>query len=89
VPNSAVDHIQWIGYLAGLLTALAYIPQLKKVWATKSADDISLHMMLVLSLGLGLWIVFGLFRGEIPIVVANAVSLTLALGIVALKLKYG
>jgi MtN3 and saliva related transmembrane protein len=89
VPDSAVDHIQWIGYLAGLLTALAYIPQLKKVWVTKSADDISLRMMLVLSLGLALWIVFGLFRGEIPIVVANAVSLTLALGIVAIKLKYG
>jgi MtN3 and saliva related transmembrane protein len=84
-----MDYVAWIGYLAGILTTLAYLPQLTKVWATRSTEDISLRMMLVLSAGLSLWIAFGILRGEIPIVIANSVSLALALAIVALKLRYG
>lgn len=84
-----MDYVAWIGYLAGILTTLAYLPQLTKVWTTKSTEDISLRMMLVLSAGLSLWIAFGILRGEIPIVIANSVSLMLALAIVLLKLRYG
>ena len=84
-----MDFIPWIGYFAGALTALAYLPQLKKIWTSRSADDISLHMMLVLATGLALWIVFGILRDEVPVIVANAVSLALALAIVGLKLRYG
>jgi MtN3 and saliva related transmembrane protein len=87
--QASMDYVAWIGYLAGILTTLAYLPQLTKVWATKSTEDISLRMMLVLSAGLSLWIAFGILRGEIPIVAANSVSLMLALAIVLLKLRYG
>jgi MtN3 and saliva related transmembrane protein len=84
-----MNYVPWIGYLAGILTAISYFPQLKKVWVTRSAEDISMHMMLVLGAGLTLWIVFGILRGEIPIILANGVSLALALAIVGLKLKFG
>ena len=84
-----MEYVAWIGYLAGILTTLAYLPQLTKVWATKSTEDISLRMMLVLSAGLSPWIAFGILRGEIPIVIANSVSLALALSIAVLKLRYG
>lgn len=82
-------YIPWIGYLAGLLTALAYLPQLKKIWITKSTEDISLRMMSVLAAGLALWIVYGIARNEVPIIIANGVSLTLALAIIGLKLRFG
>jgi MtN3 and saliva related transmembrane protein len=84
-----MDYVAWTGYLAGILTTLAYLPQLTKACATRSTADISLRMMLVLSAGLSLWIVFGVLRGEIPIVIANSASLALALTIVVLKLRYG
>jgi len=48
-----------------------------------------MHMMLVLAAGLTLWIVFGILRGEIPIILANGVSLALASAIVGLKLRFG
>jgi MtN3 and saliva related transmembrane protein len=84
-----MNYVPWIGYLAGILTAISYFPQLKKVWVTRSAEDISMRMMLVLAAGLTLWIVFGILRGEIPIILMNGVSLALASAIVGLKLRLG
>jgi MtN3 and saliva related transmembrane protein len=84
-----MDYIAWIGYAAGILTTLAYLPQVKKVWSTRSAEDISYRMMFTLAAGLFLWMLFGFMRGEWPIILANAVSFLLALTIVSLKVKFG
>jgi MtN3 and saliva related transmembrane protein len=66
---------QLIGYAAALCTTGAYIPQVLRVWRTRSTRDISLKMFLVLVTGLTLWLTFGILKGELPIIVANGHAL--------------
>ena len=81
--------MEWLGYVAGFLTAVAYIPQVWKVWSDRSTDDISLKMILVLSTGLALWCVYGIAVGQWPIIIANAVSVALTLSVAVAKLRFG
>jgi MtN3 and saliva related transmembrane protein len=61
--------------------------QLKKCWETGSAGDLSLRMLLLHSTGVALWIGYGVFRGDWVIIISNAVSLVLLLGILYFKLR--
>jgi MtN3 and saliva related transmembrane protein len=83
---------QWpldlIGSAAALSTTVSFLPQIFRVWQRKSARDISLTMFLLFSFGLACWLVYGIGIGSLPIIVANVVTLTLALAILALKLRY-
>ena len=78
-----------IGYLAAALTTAAFIPQAWLTWKTKRADGVSLGMYSIFTLGVALWLVYGLVIGAWPIVVANAITLALALFILVMKLRYG
>ena len=78
----------WIGYAAAFCTTSAYVPQVLRVWRTRSTRDISLRMFLVLVTGLSLWLTYGLTKGELPIVIANGITLTLAGTILFFKLRY-
>lgn len=80
--------IDLVGIIAGVLTTIAFFPQLLKIWKSKSARDVSLVMMITFSLGVFLWIVYGLAIGAMPIIAANVVTLTLALLILFLKIRY-
>jgi MtN3 and saliva related transmembrane protein len=77
-----------IGSVAAVCTTLSFLPQLLRVWRRKSAQDISLSMFLLFSFGVACWLVYGIGLGSAPIIAANAVTLTLALAILALKLRY-
>lgn len=76
-----------IGFGAAVFTTVSYIPQLQKCWKTGSAGDLSLYMYLVLSAGLGLWIVYGFIQADLVIVAANAVSLALLACIIGFKIR--
>lgn len=78
----------YLGYLAGTLTTIAFVPQLVKIWRSKSADDVSLAMFLIFTTGVTLWLLYGLLIGAWPVIVANAVTLVLACAILVLKLRY-
>jgi MtN3 and saliva related transmembrane protein len=78
----------WIGSTAATCTTISFLPQLIRVWRRKSAQDISLAMFLLFSFGLACWLIYGLGIGSVPIVVANIITLTLALAILVLKLRY-
>jgi MtN3 and saliva related transmembrane protein len=78
-----------LGFLAGTLTTLAFVPQVIRTWRTGSANDLSLGMLLVFNLGVGLWLVYGLALGAAPIVAANAVTLPLSGSLLVLKLAGG
>jgi MtN3 and saliva related transmembrane protein len=77
-----------LGTAAGALTTLAFIPQVVKAWRTRSTHDISLVMFLMFSTGVALWLVYGIRVGSWPIVIANGVTLALALTVLFLKLRY-
>jgi MtN3 and saliva related transmembrane protein len=84
-----MDTAQWVGLVAGLLTTFAFVPQVLKIWRTKSAKDISLRTYLALTAGVVLWLVYGILKQELPIVLWNAVTLVLASAILAMKLRFG
>lgn len=77
-----------LGMIAGTLTTAAFVPQVVKIWRTRSTHDISLGMFALFSSGLVLWLVYGVVIGSLPIVVSNIVTLALALTILYFKLRY-
>ncbi len=77
-----------IGLLAGTLTTIAFLPQVIKTWKTKSTKDISLGMFLTFCTGVLLWIIYGTLVKDIPVVIANIATLSLASTILWFKLKY-
>lgn len=74
-----------VGLLAGALTTLAFVPQVLKIWKSKQANDISLATFAIFSSGVALWLVYGLRIASWPIILANSVTLALALLILILK----
>ena len=73
-----------IGLGAAGLTTAAFLPQVIKIWRTRRTRDISFGMFLVLCL----WLVYGILRDDLPLILANAVTLVLAGTILVFKLKY-
>ena len=78
-----------IGLAAGLLTTLSLVPQVMKIWKSRSAKDVSRKMFIAFCLGVALWLVYGVVKGDIPMMIWNSVSLALALSILGMKLKFG
>lgn len=83
-----MDWAPILGYFAATLTTLAFVPQVTKIWKSRSAKDISLAMFLVFSLGVFCWLIYGLLIDSRPMILANSVTLALALSILAMKLKF-
>lgn len=78
-----------LGTIAGVLTTVAFVPQVWGVWKTRSTRDISLGMYLVFTIGVGFWLAYGLVLGAWPIIVANLVTLILTGTVLVLKLRHG
>jgi MtN3 and saliva related transmembrane protein len=79
--------VPWIGAGAAVLTSLSYIPQVQKAWPRGSTSDLSLKMLVALTLGLVLWIGYGLLRGDWVIVVANSAGAALSGSVLAFKIR--
>ena len=77
-----------VGFAAAFLTTVAFVPQVLKIWRTRSAKDVSLGMYALFSLGVALWLVYGLLLQAWPIVIANCITLALASAILVMKLRY-
>ena len=78
-----------IGLAAACCTTAAFVPQLLRSVRTRRLDDISLGMYVVMVTGNGLWLTYGFFRRDLPLVLANGVTLTFTLTILVLKLRSG
>ncbi len=83
-----MDAITVLGLVAGALTTAAFVPQLAKTLRSRSAADLSLAMYIVITLGVSLWLIYGILIASAPIIIANIVTLVIALTILILKLKY-
>lgn len=77
-----------IGLVAGVCTTAALVPQAVRVWRLKRADEIALSTFLLIAFGTAIWVVYGFLISSVPVILANAVTLVLALSIVGLKLTY-
>jgi MtN3 and saliva related transmembrane protein len=78
-----------LGLCAGTLTTAAFIPQVYRLWRTRSTQDISLPMVLIFIAGVVLWLIYGLWAGALAIIVANLVTLLLWFIILGLKWRHG
>jgi MtN3 and saliva related transmembrane protein len=84
-----VDEVTTLGLIAGTLTTIAFIPQIAKAWRSKSTGDLSWGMVTTFSTGVLLWLIYGIWIDSLPVILANAVTLLLQAGIIALKIRYG
>ena len=78
-----------LGYLAGALTTIAFVPQVVRIVRTRSAYDISWWLFGILALGSMLWLWYGIRLASLPLIATNVVTLTLQLAIFWLKWRYG
>lgn len=80
--------INLLGLTAGVFSTIAFLPQLIKIIKSRSTKDISLLMYIVISIGILLWLIYGLCIDSMPIILANAVTLVIVVYILLMKLKY-
>ena len=78
-----------VSAVAATLTTGAFVPQALHIIRHKETKAISLIMYVAFATGVGFWLLFGVMIGNLPIIVSNAITLGLALAIIAMKLKYG
>lgn len=84
-----MDTSNWIGSVAATLTTTAFIPQAWKIWRTKHTADISLGMYALFTLGVALWLTYGILLASWPIIIANSITVLLAGTVLVMKLKFG
>ena len=80
--------IDLIGTLAACLTTCSFLPQAIKTFRTKDVSGISLAMYGAFTCGVALWLIYGVMLGAWPIIIANIITLSLALSIFVMKLRY-
>ena len=87
--NPAFSLIDLVGSLAACLTTASFLPQAWLSFKTRDVSGVSLGMYSVFTVGVGLWLVYGLLLRAWPIVIANVITLALAVAILSMKLVYG
>ncbi|MBI2725776.1 MAG: SemiSWEET transporter [Polaromonas sp.] len=78
----------WVGFGGAALTTLSFLPQAWLSFKTRDVSGVSLGMYSVFTVGVALWLVYGVMLGAWPIVLANAITLALAITILVMKLRY-
>ena len=81
--------IDTIGSVAAALTTLSFVPQAWQTFKTRDVSGISLGMYAAFTLGVALWLVYGLLISAWPVIIANVITLVLALAILWMKLRFG
>jgi MtN3 and saliva related transmembrane protein len=83
-----MDFNNLLGFMAGTLTTGALLPQFVKSLQTRSTKDISSWMLVIFCFGILLWLIYGILIHSLPIIIFNALSFVLGLGMVILKISY-
>ena len=79
---------QIIGYIAALCTSLSFMPQAIKVIRTQDTESLSLLMYSVFSFGVAMWLLYGVILGDLPMILANVVTLFFAIIILVMKVRH-
>jgi len=76
-----------IGYIAGTLTTVSFVPQVFRTWKLKETRDISLAMLLLFAAGILLWTMYGIWIGSLPVIAANIMTFVLVVFLLWMKLR--
>ena len=77
-----------LGLVASAFTTSSFVPQVWRTWKTRDVSGISLPTYLIITVGLALWLVYGVMRGDLPLTVANAVMVVLTGAITVMKIRF-
>ncbi len=80
--------IEILGLAAGTISSITFLPQVIRVWKTKSAKDLSFNMLLLLILGVTMWLTYGILQKDVAIIYTNSMVLTMAFIMFYFKLKF-
>ncbi len=80
-----MDTILLVGYIAGALTTVSFVPQVIRAWRLKETRDLSLAMLLLFALGILLWTFYGIWTGSKPIIIANVITFLFILTLLGMK----
>ena len=83
-----MDTIVLVGYIAGTLTTISFVPQVIKAWKMRETRDLSLAMLVLFGIGILLWTLYGIWTGSLPIIAANVITFFLILILLFLKMRY-
>ena len=86
--SKQTNKMETLGYMAGILTTIAFVPQVLQIYKTKSAKDVSLAMFLLFTAGVGMWLLYGIKSHAVPVIAANSITLILSGVILYFKFKY-
>jgi MtN3 and saliva related transmembrane protein len=81
-------NIEVLGLVSGALTTIAFIPQVWKTYKSRSAKNLSLGMFMIFCTGTIGWLAYGIFRNDLPVMAANALTLALCLVIIYFKFRF-
>ncbi len=84
-----MDILLVVGIVAGTFTTAAFLPQVIKAHTSRHTKDLSLVMFVLFSIGLLLWIIYGVALRSFPVIAANTITILLSLYLIYLKIKYG
>lgn len=82
------NFVQILGLAAGACTTIAFLPQVLKTWKSRSAKDLSLGMFSFFCFGVLLWLVYGIMVNDLPVIIANMLTLMLASSLLFFKLRF-
>ena len=83
-----MDPAHLLGFIAGTLTTVAFVPQVVQVWRTRSTNDISGAMFTIFTVGVVCWLIYGIYLESWPIIMANLVTLALCAIILYFKFRH-
>ena len=78
----------FLGHVAAVLTTISFVPQALLIIKTKDTKGISLPMYILFTIGVACWLLYGIYFGMIPVIIANFITLALAIVILTFKIKY-
>jgi len=78
----------WLGFVGGTLTSIAFLPQVLKIFKTKSVEDLSMGMFLIFSTGVLAWLFYGLITENWPVIFANSLTLIFCILILFMANRY-
>jgi MtN3 and saliva related transmembrane protein len=79
---------EWLGYIAAVLTSSSFIPQAVMTIRSRNTQGISLAMYVIFTVGVALWLAYGIYLDSWPMILANTVTLGLAATVLGLKLRF-
>lgn len=84
-----MTQLDLLGLVATCFTTASFVPQVWRTWKTRDVRGISLPTYAIITVGLALWLLYGLLKDDLPLIVANAVMVVLTGAITVMKIRFG